>query len=375
MQENAFVVKNGKRLRCGYTTGSCATAAASAAAELLLGQLPVNSVSILLPGGEQAVFTVGDIAIAENAASCSVVKDAGDDPDVTDGIKIFAECFLGGEELMLSGGPGVGVATCRGLRCPEGEAAINPVPRRMIVENVAAVCQRHGYSQGMRIVISVPEGEAVAQKTFNPRIGIKGGISILGTTGIVEPMSEKALVDTIKVLVDKQQAANRENILVAPGNYGRDYCREQLGLDIAKAVKCSNFIGETVDYLVYKGFKRLLLVGHVGKLIKIAGGIMNTHSAVADCRMEILAAHAACLGGGQELAQGLLACLTTDQAIELLQEAGLCEAVFEQAMGKMLFHLRQRAKGALEIGAVMFGAERRLMYASPGAREIARFFR
>lgn len=158
-------------------------------------------------------------------------------------------------------------------------------------------------SRGLDVEISVPGGDEIAKKTYNPRLGIVGGISILGTSGVVDPMSEKALIDTIKVVVDRQHAKDPEHILIAPGNYGRDFCREELGLDIENAVPVSNYIGEALDYIRYKGFKKILFVGHTGKLIKTAAGIMNTHSSYADGRMEIIAVHSALWGAGQRNGQ------------------------------------------------------------------------
>lgn len=365
------VVKNGKALRRGYTTGSCATAAATAAARILLSGEELTAVAIRLPNGERVVFPLSDVEKGADFVSCRVVKDAGDDPDVTDGIAIFARCSLTETAgVTLHGGAGVGVVTEKGLPCPVGTAAINPVPRREIIANVREVCEEEGYAGGLSVVISAPEGISIAEKTFNPRLGIVGGISILGTSGIVEPMSEAALVDTIKLLIDKHSAENGEEILLSPGNYGVNFCRESLHLDIEKAVKCSNFIGETLDYLVYKGFKRVLLVGHVGKLVKLGGGVMNTHSGMADCRMEIIAANAAICGGDSVLAGQILACPTTDGAIELLDEAGLSTAVFAKIMERIKFHLDYRVKGGAQIEVIMFtltGKHGRIIASSEGA--------
>ena len=399
-----YVVKGGRPLRLGYTTGSCATAAAAAAAEMLLGGQILEQVLITLPSGDAVTFSLEDVEIGPGRASCSVVKDAGDDPDVTDGIKIFAECLLPragekGEEdglavssgtvarsglegldITLLGGEGVGIVMADGLSVPKGEPAINPVPRKMIAHNVRAVCKRFGRTGGLSVCISAPGGIAAAKKTFNPRLGIEGGISILGTTGIVEPMSEKAIVDTIKLLIDKRWLADPENILITPGNYGRDHCRKVLGLELEQAVKYSNFLGECLDYLVYKGFKRILLVGHAGKLIKAAGGIMNTHSAVADCRMEIIAAHAASVGAGQASVQAIMRSRTTDEALDILFGCGLAEPICAGMLAKLMEHLRHRldyrmqdGRSGPEIGAIVFSQDKTIMQ-SGNAAELAKFF-
>ena len=353
-KNETIVVKQGKELRCGYTTGSCATAAATAATQMLLTGQKIQAVKITLPNETDVLFEVYDSSITKTSASCSIQKDAGDDPDVTNGIKITAKVTLGDKDIILTGGKGVGTVTSKGLQCEVGQPAINPVPRKMIRQNVKIICEKHSYTNGIHIEISALNGEEIAKKTFNPRLGIVGGISILGTTGIVEPMSEAALVDTIKVLIDKQQVKNPKQILITPGNYGRDYCLNNLSLDIEQGVKCSNFIGETLDYLIYRKFEKLLLVGHIGKLVKLAGGIMNTHSAYADCRMEILAVHTAMAGATTQTVKEIMACITTDEAIEIIKKHGFEKMVFASILEKMKFHIDYRTKGQLQVEIMMF---------------------
>lgn len=374
MYKNNIVVKNGKELRFGYTTGSCATAATVAACRMLLLQVPVDSVVITLPSGKKVSFDIKNIQISMTKVVCSVVKDAGDDPDVTDGIEIFAECEFAEKNITLKGGVGVGTVTTKGLRLEIGEPAINPIPRKMIVANVENVCREFDYKDGFNITIFVPEGVTIAKKTFNPRIGIVGGISILGTTGIVEPMSEKALIDTIKLLIDKQKVVNSNSILISPGNYGKDFCMNTLNLDIDNAVKCSNYIGETLDYIKYKEFKQILLVGHIGKLVKLAGGIMNTHSKVADCRMEILASHAAINGARQNDVKRLFECLTTDEAIDYLDKIKICNIVLKSILDKVIFHLNYRLAGKVEAGVVIFTDRSQKVYKSDNAQKLIKLF-
>lgn len=384
MQE--YIVKGGRPLRLGYTTGSCATAAAAAAAGMLLTGRPLESVMIALPSGERVAFCLDDVEISDSTAACSVKKDAGDDPDVTDGIRIFARCSRCADGISIAGGDGVGTVTGDGLAIPRGEAAINPVPRRMIAENVRAVCERHGYGGGMTIEISAPGGDRIALKTFNPRLGIEGGISILGTTGIVEPMSEKAVVDTIRLLIDKRKLADPENILITPGNYAQAFCRDVLGIDMSLSVKFSNFLGECLDYLVYKKFRRILLVGHAGKMFKAAGGVMDTHSLVADCRMEVVAAHAACAGAGVATVRALMDCKSTDEAVALLKNsppAGLAKDTFARMLDKLMFHLEyrlalraeagDRPAGGPEVGVMVFSGNELLMQSANAAALAALF--
>lgn len=372
MNENPnVVVKHGQELRCGYTTGSCATAAATAAAEMLLTGRRVNAVAIILPRGETVVFETVNIQLTPAKAVCSVIKDAGDDPDVTDGIEIIAEVSFGDTGIVITGGTGVGVVTANGLQCKVGEAAINPVPRRMITQNVRNICEKYGCTQGLQIKIAAVNGELIAKKTFNPRLGIVGGISILGTTGIVEPMSEQALIDTIKVVIDKAKIHNSETILIAPGNYGRDYCIKHLGFDLEQGIKFSNFIGETLDYLVYQGFQEVLLVGHVGKLVKIAGGIMNTHSSMADCRMEILGVHSAMAGANQSVVKQIMNCLTTDEALAVLAVNNLTEPVFRSILEKILFQIDYRTKGKLQVEVIIFATNDKIIAQTDNAVRLA----
>ena len=246
----------------------------------------------------------------------------------------------------------------RGLDQPVGAAAINSVPRRMIEENVREVCALCGYDGGVSVVISVPEGEALAKKTFNPRLGIVGGISILGTTGIVEPMSEQALVDTIRVELRQRRELGAEYVLLTPGNYGgADFIRDSIGIDPRTAVLTSNFIGDALELSRELGFHGALLIGHIGKLVKLAGGMWNTHSKFGDCRMELLAAHAASLGLRPEKVSELLACVMCDDAIRILKEEAAdmtrCSA---RLAGRIEFHLQHKC-GEMEIGAMVFSKE------------------
>ena len=292
-----YVIKDGKRLRLGYTTGSCAAAAAKAAAWMLLTGHEKRTIDLLTPKGVALTLDVLEITRTPDTVSCAIRKDSGDDPDVTHDTLVFAAVQRTETPgVTIDGGAGVGRVTKRGLDQPVGAAAINSVPRRMIRENVEEVMRLCDYRGGLAVMISVPEGEALAKKTFNPRLGIVGGISILGTTGIVEPMSEQALVDTIHVELRQRRVNGADYVLLTPGNYGADFIRASIGLDPRTAVLTSNFIGDALEHCRTLGFRGALLVGHIGKLVKLAGGMWNTHSKCGDCRMELIAAHAAALG-------------------------------------------------------------------------------
>ena len=352
-----YIVKDGKKLRLGYTTGSCAAAAAKAAAYMLLTGRPKDTIDLLTPKGIRLHLTVEEIKITSSEVSCAIRKDSGDDPDATRGTLVFA-CVRKTDApgVLIDGGTGVGRVTKRGLDQPVGAAAINSVPRRMIEENVREVCVLCGYDGGVSVVISVPEGEALAKKTFNPRLGIVGGISILGTTGIVEPMSEQALVDTIRVELRQRRELGAEYVLLTPGNYGADFIRDSIGIDPRTAVLTSNFIGDALELSHELGFHGALLIGHIGKLVKLAGGMWNTHSKFGDCRMELLAAHAASLGLRPEKVSELLQCVMCDDALRILREEQLYDSVLARLAGRIEFHLQHKC-GEMEVGAMVFSKE------------------
>ena len=353
-----FVYKNHKKLRYGYTTGSCAAAASKAAAAMLLSGKEISYVELHTPKGIDLRLEVLDISREDNAVSCAIQKDGGDDPDVTNGILIYAKVSrepADEAQIIIDGGIGVGRVTKPGLEQPVGAAAINKVPRQMIRENLEAVCEQYHYHGKLSVVISIPSGVERAAKTFNPRIGIVGGISVLGTSGIVEPMSEQALIDTIRVEMRQKLANGMEYLLVVPGNYGIDFLDQYgHGLQLEDAVKCSNFVGEALDAAVEFGAKGVLLVGHIGKFVKLAGGIMNTHSHNADSRMELLTVHAALLGAPTELLQKMMECVTTDDALKYLKEAGLLKPVMDRIMERMEFYVNHRTQSSIELGVITF---------------------
>lgn len=353
-----YVMKDNKKLRCGYTTGSCAAAAAQRAAALLLGASLHDHDDIVLvtPKGVTLQLKPELTDLGEEWASCSIRKDAGDDPDITNGILIYARVSKLAEEagIVITGGDGVGTVTKPGLACAIGEAAINPVPRSMILEQVKAVCDELDYAGSLLVEISVPQGSEIARRTYNPRLGIVGGISILGTSGIVEPMSEQALIDTIKTEMNVRKAEGVKYLVITPGNYGETFLKKYLDKEEIAAVKCSNFIGEALDYAEEMKFKGVLLTGHIGKLIKTSAGIMNTHSKYGDARMEILTAHAALAGAPPAVLKRLMECVTTEDAIAVLDEAEIREITLTSVLKKLDYHIKERVHYQMEIGAVTF---------------------
>ena len=366
-----YIVKDGKKLRLGYTTGSCAAAASKAAAWMLLTGKRKGKIQIDTPKGITLDLDVLQISMDNTIVSCAIEKDGGDDPDVTKGSLVFAQVTRTETPgIIIDGGQGVGRVTKRGLDQPVGAAAINSVPRQMIRENLEEVCRLTDYHGGLAVVISVPDGEQLAKKTFNPRLGIVGGISILGTTGIVEPMSEQALVDTIRVELRQRKANGAEYVLLTPGNYGSDYIQKEIGIDPKTAVLTSNFIGETLDMCKELGFKGALLIGHIGKLVKIAGGILNTHSKYGDCRMDIMAAHAGAAGLSAAQIAEMLDCVTCDDAIRILKENGLCTQTLERISNRISFIMDHRVAGEMNTGAILFSKEYGFLSETKNARSL-----
>lgn len=349
-------------LRYGWTTGSCAAAAAKAAAQMLFSGEEIRQVRLMTPKGIELYLDVEDVTRMPDRVQCAVRKYSGDDPDVTDGILVYAKVEKDAEEssglrVILDGGTGVGRVTKPGLEQQVGQAAINKVPRRMITEEVERICRACGYCGEVKVTISIPDGEETAKKTFNPRLGIMGGLSVLGTSGIVEPMSEKALTDTIYLEMKMLRESGYSCCYAVPGNYGMDFLTEQLGINPDLAVKCSNYVGDTIDDAKLLGMKGLLLIGHVGKFIKLAAGVMNTHSRTADCRMEVFASHAAMAGADAAAVKEIMSCLNTAEAVKILKEKGLLQNVMKTVMERITFYLRQRAGDELETGAVVFSDE------------------
>lgn len=352
-----YVSKGSKKLRCGFTTGTCAAAASAGAARMLLSGKVIENITVITPSGNSVTVGLTDIKKENDYVSCAVQKDSGDDPDVTDKILVYSTVSYEKSGITVDGGEGVGRVTKKGLKQQIGEAAINPVPRKMIEEQLKTAASDYSYDGGLKAVISVPMGIQIAKKTFNPRLGIEGGISILGTTGIVEPMSEQALIDTISVELDVRKAQNEEFIIVTPGNYGQDFLRDNLGIAVDKCVKCSNFIGDTIDMCIEKGFKSMLLVGHIGKLSKLGCTIYNTHSRYADGRMEAFALCAALCGAEREVLENILGCITTDAALEILKKEGIFDETIKMLEKRIDRSLKLRAKGSIEIGMITFSEE------------------
>ena len=374
--EDAYLVKGGKKLRLGYTTGSCAAAAAQAAAVCLLTGRRPECAELMTPKGIRLCLPVRFFGQTQEEVTFGVQKDGGDDPDATNGLWILATVSRIPEpEVVIDGGAGVGRVTKLGLDQPPGAAAINRVPRAMIREQAESVMRREGYSGGIRVVISVPEGEETAKHTFNPRLGIVGGISILGTSGIVMPMSEEALIATIRVEMEVRRASGKRFLLMVPGNYGEDFLSRYPQVDTEQAVKCSNYVGAVLEMAVEMGFEGILFVAHIGKFIKVSGGIMNTHSHQADCRAELLAAQAMRGGADPGTVRRILETETTEEAVEILKEDGCLDDTMREVMKRIVFYMQHHTEGKIRTEAVIFSSRYGVLGESEGAGEMIEKFR
>ena len=370
-------------LRKGFTSGSCAAAAAAAACRMLLSGIRLDSITIDTPAGIPYHAELLDVSMEKDRVSCGVRKDGGDDPDVTTGLIIYA-CVerikektqsdaADVKQIYLQAGEGIGRVTAPGLDQPVGSPAINRVPRRMIMDEVRSTVELFDEEGPLSVTISAPGGEKLAEKTFNERLGIVGGISILGTTGIVNPMSEEALLATIRLELRQRRLAGQDTVVVTPGNYGMEMLKKTFDYDLEKAVRCSNFIGDTIDMAAGEGFHRMVLIGHMGKLVKCAGGAMNTHSRYGDGRMEILAAEAYRQGADIMSVRRILSSVSVDAALSVLDEAGsdppLRIGVCNEVLNRALRNLRNKAGAGPGIEMMIYTNEHGILAESPDARE------
>ena len=373
-----YVRSGQKLLRCGYTTGTCAALGAAGAARLLLTGREPETVALRTPKGIVVEVAPLWCRSTDTGAACAIRKDGGDDVDVTTGLPVVASVVLEPDApgVRIFGGEGVGRVTKPGLDQPVGEAAINHVPRQMIAEALEREAENAAYTGGFAVTISVEGGAETAKRTFNPHIGVEGGLSILGTSGIVEPMSQQAILDTIQLEMNQaalraKNAPGPRRLVLAPGNYGLDYLASALPqFERFPVVKTSNFIGDTLDMAATAKFEEVLLVGHVGKLCKLAAGVMNTHSHTADGRAEVFCAHAALCGAAHEVCAALMDAATTDACLDILDGAQLRAPVLESILAAIQMHLDRRAGGAFRVGAVLFSNQHGPLGETKTAKEL-----
>ena len=417
---DTFVYKDHKKLRCGYTTGTCAALATQGAVRFLLTGSWKETEEIMTPKGLSVAVSLEEKSSGEGWAECAVRKDAGDDYDVTNGILVYAraefvkdknfyrkvqmshlessESGAAGEKeppglrledgsqqekekpdqqnaessetlIEIDGGIGIGRVTKPGLDQPVGAAAINSVPRKMIRDAVYALLEEAGEFLPVSITISVPAGVEASKKTFNPVLGIEGGISVLGTSGIVEPMSEEALVETIRTHLNVLRAEGRKWVIAVPGNMGAGFLERYLTEQkktsagsmeafMNSLVTMSNFVGRTIDITAELGFSGILIAGHMGKLVKIGNGIMNTHSREADGRMDTMLSCALSAGTEDlELLRKIQESNTTDEVMDHLKQAGILDDTIKVFLKRAAWHLAHRSRAEVKTGMIVFGTK------------------
>ena len=366
-------------MRKGFTTGSCAAAAAGAATFMLLSGEETEKFEITTPAGMVYRPEILKISKGSGEVSCAVKKDAGDDPDITNGILVFAKAAFGGEKnFNLKAGEGIGRVTRPGLSRPVGDFAINNMPRKMIEDEVRNQMENFDFEGPLTITIYVPRGAEIAAKTFNPEMGIEGGISILGTTGIVEPKSAKAFTDTIRLQLGMMKSEGMNTAVIVPGNYGMTFLGKEYDFPQNKIVPCGNFVGDAMDAAVDAGFDKILFAGHIGKLVKVSGGVMNTHSSEGDRRLELLfeaAMEAADKKSAAEklqlLSAEMLSATTTSAGLEILDGIGLTKETCRVLLEKIMRHLNGRAKPA-RVEVILYESDRGVLAKSGGADDFIR---
>lgn len=364
LEEFAYV--NGKKMRKGYTTGTCATAAAVAATRMILNQEDEEKVTVKTASGVELTIDVHNREFTAFEATAAITKDGGDDADATHGMLIYATVtlLLDQTEIEIDGGRGIGRVTQKGLANPIGMAAINPTPRRMIEQSVRELI---GDKCGAKIIIWAPEGEERALLTYNPRLGIIGGISILGTTGIVNPMSEDSWKAAITIELTMRYEQGYRTVVLAPGNIGEEFATKMIGIADHRIVNMSNFVGHVLKEAQRIGFMKILIVGHLGKLVKVAGGIFSTHSKDADARMEILVANLALMGAPLDMLERVNACLTTESAGDVIEAHGY-EKVYDiiaQKIKERSEKLLKYRKPPVEVDVALFSSEKFLASTRP----------
>ena len=308
-------------MREGYTTGTCAQAAAGAAMLMLAYGKPVSDIEVETASGRRLKLDVIGQMLGRGFARCGIIKDSGDDHDITNGAEIHAEVRLSpGEGIRVKGGRGVGTVTKPGLAVPPGEPAINPIPMQMILKEVSANLPP---GQKAEVTIIVPRGEELAAKTYNARVGVLGGISILGTSGIVEPRSLEAYRATLALQVRVARASGLLRLALCPGYLGERFCVGTLGLPREAVIRTGDHIGFVLEECRESGLQKVLLVGHLGKLVKVAAGIFNTHHAVGDARMETIAAYAALQGATREVIAEIMKQDSAEATVAIIGKHGL----------------------------------------------------
>lgn len=379
MEEYVYI--DGKKYRRGYTTGSCAAAAAKASVHMLFTNKKIDNINIDTPKGILLTLKVKNIELKDKSAECSIEKDGGDDIDATHTMDIFAKAELiprEAEEIIVTSGVGIGIVTKKGLSVEVGKPAINPVPMKMIRNEIAKVLGENNKllnkDKSLKITIFAPKGEEIAKKTFNPRLGIVGGISILGTTGIVEPMSEDGWKKSLSIELEMKKAQGMDKIILVPGNHGEEFIREHLKIDMNNCVRMSNFVGYMLNEAKRLGFKKILMAGHIGKFIKISAGIFNTHSKICDARNEIMIANLALMGAGLDFIKEINECVTAEGAVEIIDKSKYTE-IYNVLCNKCKERVEEYLNEDIQVEVYMFRMDKSLLGKSTNADLLTEDFR
>ncbi|EGT3747945.1 cobalamin biosynthesis protein CbiD [Clostridioides difficile CD45] len=407
MEEYVYI--DGKKYRRGYTTGSCATGASKAAVYMLITKNRINTINIDTPKGIPLLLKVDNINISDTFVECSIKKDGGDDIDATHTMDIYARAEIVAKNdknkgyltlkdidslstnseckselykfIRVYGGTGIGVVTKKGLSVDVGKPAINPTPLKMINHEIRKLIGDNfesilGNDKVLKITIFAPQGETVAKKTFNPRLGIVGGISIIGTTGIVEPMSDDGWKKSLSIELQMKKEQGLDKIILVPGNHGEQFIREKLNIDIKYVVRVSNFIGYMIKEAQRIGYKKILMAGHIGKFIKVSAGIFNTHSKVADARSEILVANLALMGARYEFLNKINQCVTTEEAVELINNSEYRE-VYNILSNKCRERVKQylnEDSDDIDVEVIIFSMDKSLLGKSDNTDDLVEVF-
>ena len=380
-----------KALRGGYTTGACVAAGAKAAALYLQGRLTADAVEITALDGTRLMIPVkkierledGQLTEGETAIRAEIVKDAGDDPDITNGTSVFVSLTMVAgdnweqelkavpgrsvryENILFEAGEGIGHATKPGLSLSVGEPAINPGPRKLVYNSLLEV---FGYPKPCKVRIDIPAGCELAKKTLNPVLGIEGGISVIGTTGVLRPMSEEAFKESLVPQIKVARAAGFNAQIFVPGKIG-ERIAASWGLPEEAMVQTSNFIGYMLEAAADIGLERILLFGHIGKLAKVAAGVFHTHNRVGDARLEVLAAYSGAMGMPREGMERILTAVTTEEALPVIAEYGL-EGVYERIAARASYRAERLIFNKVRVGTVLVTLQGELLGMDDTAREI-----
>lgn len=376
-----YVYIDGKKYKRGYTTGSCATAASKAATYMLLTKNKLEIVNIDTPKGIPLSLNVENINIQDSYVECSIQKDGGDDIDATHMMHIYARAeLIDKEDIVVNGGIGIGLVTKKGLSVEVGKHAINPVPMKMIKSEVRKLIGEKtidtlGEGKSLKLTIFAPEGVEIAKKTFNPRLGIIGGISIIGTSGIVEPMSDEGWKKSLSIELKMKKEQGLDKIILVPGNHGEQFIKENIGLDMKYVIRTSNFIGYMLKEAQRMGYKKILMAGHIGKFIKLSAGIFNTHSKIADARSEILISNLALMKAPYEFLEEISRCMTAEGAVELINNSEYKD-FYKIVSNKCKYKIDQYlCDEEIEVAIMMFSMDKTLLGKSDNADEIVEVFR